>query len=248
MEVFSQLRASAQWRAKAVQTDDGPNEPNDQSVSGAGSKSLPARWESSSLAASSEPERRLTIRSEEPLRPVPPTPYVQPSWQPPQVAPPAQQMHMSPTQTVNVHVNTPVMPMVVTASAGPPIIVRVLWYIFVGWWLSALVIVLGYFFMLTIIGIPFAFALFNRIPQALTLRPRTVRYGVEVRDGVAYLAAGTVPQRPWYWRVLYFLLIGWWFGAVWLVAAWLVGLFVITLPITFLMYNRTSAVMTLQRH
>jgi uncharacterized membrane protein YccF (DUF307 family) len=158
------------------------------------------------------------------------------------------QQFVSPTPTVNVNVTTPMMPMIVTASAGPSMIVRILWYVFIGWWLSALVIVLGYALMLTVIGIPVAFALFNRIPQALTLRARTVRYGSEVRDGITYLTAGSERQRPWYWRVPYFLLIGWWFGAVWLVAAWLIGLFIITLPITFLMYNRTSAVMTLQRH
>lgn len=114
--------------------------------------------------------------------------------------------------------------MIVTAPAGPPFIVRALWYLFVGWWLSAIVIVLGYLCMVTIIGIPVAFALFNRIPQALTLRPRTMQYGVEMRDGVAYLKAGTVQQRPWFLRTIYFL------------------------PITFLMYNRTSGIMTLQRH
>jgi uncharacterized membrane protein YccF (DUF307 family) len=158
------------------------------------------------------------------------------------------QLSVSPTPTVNVNVNAPMMPMVVTAPASPSLIVRILWYVFIGWWLSALVIVLGYVFMLTVIGIPVAFALFNRIPQALTLRARTVRYGTEVRDGIMYLTAGTERQRPWYWRALYFLLIGWWLGVVWLVAAWLIGLLIITLPITFLMYNRTSAVMTLQRH
>jgi uncharacterized membrane protein YccF (DUF307 family) len=157
-------------------------------------------------------------------------------------------VHAGAYPTVNVNVNTPMMPMISAAPTGPSMIVRVLWYVFIGWWLSAVVIVLGYALMLTVIGIPVAFALFNRIPQALTLRARTVRNQVDVRDGVGYVSAGTERQRPWYWRALYFLLIGWWFGAVWLVAAWLIGLLIITLPITFLMYNRTSGVMTLQRH
>jgi uncharacterized membrane protein YccF (DUF307 family) len=151
-----------------------------------------------------------------------------------------------PPVIVNIH--PPAIPMIVTAPAGPPFIARALWYVFVGWWLSALIVALGYLLMITVIGIPVAFALFNRIPQALTLRARTVRYQAEVRDGITYLTAGTQWQRPWYWRALYFLLIGWWFGAVWLGAAWLIGNLIITLPVTFLMYNRTSTVMTLQRH
>lgn len=227
---------------------DDPNEQDELAVSGTSGNSLPAQWEASSVAPMPERQLQPSTRPQKQPTPIPPIHYQQPAPEVLQGVLPAQQVHMSPTQTVNVNVNAPVMPMIVTAPAGPPLIARVLWYVFVGWWLSALVIVLGYVLMLTIIGIPAAFALFNRIPQALTLRPRTVRYGVEMRDGVTYLTAGTVQQRPWYWRALYFLLIGWWFGAVWLVAAWLIGLLVITLPITFLMYNRTSAVMTLQRH
>jgi uncharacterized membrane protein YccF (DUF307 family) len=154
-------------------------------------------------------------------------------------------VNVPPAPIVNVNVSTPT---VITAAGGPPFVVRALWYLFVGWWLSAIVVVLGYLFLVTVVGIPVAFALFNRIPQALTLRPRTVRYRVETREGITYLTAGHERQRPWYVRTLYFLLIGWWFGAVWSVAAWAIGLLVVTLPITFLMYNRTSAVMTLQRH
>src|SRR5215210_4687129 len=125
---------------------------------------------------------------------------------------------------VNVNVSTP---MVVTTPRGLPFIVRALWYLFIGRWLTALVIVIGYLFLVTIIGIPVAFALFNRIPQLLTLRTRTVRYRTDVRDGITYLTAGTEAQRPWYQRAVYFLLVGWWFGAVWLVAAWLIGLLIV---------------------
>jgi len=164
------------------------------------------------------------------------------------VVPAASQVYGIPVPTVHVHVNTPAMPMILAAPAGPPFLVRALWYLFVGWWLSAVMIVLGYLLMMSVIGIPVAFAVFNRIPQVLTLRARTVQYRADIHDGITYLTAGTERQRPWLLRAVYFLLIGWWFGAAWLVAAWLIGLLLITLPISFLMYNRTSGVMTLQRH
>ena len=127
-------------------------------------------------------------------------------------------------------------------------LVRALWYVFVGWWFGALVIVLGYLFTLTIIGMPVGFYLFNRVPQALTLRSRTVAYRSETREGVTYVGEGTQPQYPWLLRAVWFIVIGWWLGAVWLTLAWLIGLLIITLPISFLMYNRISGVMTLQRH
>lgn len=49
-------------------------------------------------------------------------------------------------------------------------ILRALWFIFVGWWLAALVLSIGYFLCMTIIGLPFGFMLFDRVPGVLTLR------------------------------------------------------------------------------
>lgn len=164
------------------------------------------------------------------------------------VAPQAWQPNAPSTQAVTVNVGLPAMPMMLTPPKGPPFVVRALWYLFVGWWLSALMIVAGYALIGAIVGIPLAFALFNRIPQAMTLRPRTSRYRATMEGGVFYLALTNEAQRPWYWRALYFLAVGWWFGAVWLLSAWVIGLLIITLPISFWMYNRTGGVMTLQRH
>ena len=42
-------------------------------------------------------------------------------------------------------------------SEGPPLLVRALWFIFIGWWLTGLVNVLAYLIALTIIGLPLAF-------------------------------------------------------------------------------------------
>lgn len=226
----------------------GSDDSNEQVKSGSTGQALPAQWAPPSVGTRLERGVHPATWSEVQPQQNLPAYYSHPTPQFQQGVLPAQQVHMSPTQIMNVNVNSPIMPMIVTAPASPPLIARVFWYIFVGWWLSAVLIVLAYVLMVTIIGIPVAFALFNRIPQALTLRARTVQYGVQVRDGVTYLTTSTEQQRPWYLRALYFVLIGWWFGAVWLVAAWLIGVFIITLPITFLMYNRTSAVMTLQRH
>ncbi|MFL5758369.1 MAG: YccF domain-containing protein [Thermomicrobiales bacterium] len=126
--------------------------------------------------------------------------------------------------------------------------VRALWYIFIGWWLSGWMIVLGYLCMLTLIGIPLGFYFFNRIPQVVTLRARTAAFRTEYRDGVAYVVESNNPQYPWFIRGLWFIFIGWWLGALWLVSAWLIGFLIVTLPISIMMYNRTSGVMTLQRH
>jgi uncharacterized membrane protein YccF (DUF307 family) len=53
------------------------------------------------------------------------------------------------------------------------ILLRAIWFVLVGWWLTALVLALGYVLCLTIIGMPLGFVLFDIAPAALTLR-RTV--------------------------------------------------------------------------
>lgn len=49
-------------------------------------------------------------------------------------------------------------------------LLRALWFIFVGWWLAGLALTVGYFLCMTIIGLPFGFALFDAVPAMLTLR------------------------------------------------------------------------------
>lgn len=154
-------------------------------------------------------------------------------------------------QATNVNVTTNVAgPTIVFSHSrtGPGFFVRALWYLFVGWWASVVTIVVAYIALFTFIGIPLAFYLFNRLPTILTLRPRSERYTSRTEDGITYVELGTERQRPWYQRLAYFLLIGWWFGAVWLVFAWAISIFIITLPLTFWMFNRASGVMTLHRH
>ena len=152
-------------------------------------------------------------------------------------------------QTVNVTTTVGGPTMIFTHHrSGPGFFIRAIWYLFVGWWLSAIAIVVGYAAMVTIVGLPLAFYIVNRLPTLLTLRPRTQDWAVEQRNGVTHVGIKTIVQRPWWQRAVYFVLIGWWFSALWLVSAWAIGLLVITLPISFWMFNRISAVVTLQRH
>jgi uncharacterized membrane protein YccF (DUF307 family) len=133
-------------------------------------------------------------------------------------------------------------------SAGPGLLVRAIWFLFVGWWLTGIVNVVAYLIALTIIGLPVAFMIFNRLPSVLTLRPRTVQTTHAVVDGVAYATETAVPQRAFWKRALYFALVGWWLGALWSALAWLLCVLIVTLPLGVMMYNRLPAAMTLRRY
>ena len=130
-----------------------------------------------------------------------------------------------------------------------PFLIRAIWFILVGWWLTAIVIVLAYALAITVLGLPFAFAMFNRIPAVLTLRRRSKTYEVETNaEGTRVLTSKNVAQRPLLLRAIWFVLIGWWFGAIWMVLAYALCILIVTIPFGLAMFNRVGAVMTLMRY
>ena len=96
----------------------------------------------------------------------------------------------------------------------------------------------AYVLCVTIIGLPLAFVIFNQLPLILTLRPRSVGASDD----------GTAEQLAWWIRGIWFVLIGWWLGAIYLGVAWFLCVILITLPIGLWLMNRVGAVMTLLRY
>ncbi len=170
-----------------------------------------------------------------------------PGWAAPQGGYPAPNHYPQPMNVnVNVHAMAPTL--VMAPVEGPSLIVRALWFLCIGWWLSGLAIVGAYLLVYTIIGIPLAFMLFNKLPQITTMKARTRNWAIETRNGVSVLTSRHTDQLNWAVRGLYFVLVGFWLGAVWLSFAWAIGVFIVTLPITLWMYDRAPAVLTLHKH
>ena len=63
----------------------------------------------------------------------------------------------------------------------PNLLIRALWFVVVGWWLSLLVTLGASLLQLTIIGIPAAVWGINRIPQVTTLKSSRTLQVVEER-------------------------------------------------------------------
>jgi uncharacterized membrane protein YccF (DUF307 family) len=141
------------------------------------------------------------------------------------------------------------MGVVIEHRSGPNLFVRLIWWLFIGWWASGIVVGLAWLSLVTIVGIPLGIWLINHLPSVLTLRPRTRTWtmGQDAQGRTIIREAGR-PQVPWPMRGAWFLIIGWWASALWMAAAWFIQLTVIGLPLALLMFNRTPFVASLYRY
>ncbi len=137
---------------------------------------------------------------------------------------------------------------IVIKDASPPFILRALYFVFVGWWLTGVWINVAWAANATVIGLPLGLWMLNRVPTVLTLKPvgRAMVARLEGDELVAVRTVG-IPQRSWIVRLLYFLLIGWWFSLLWANVAWFLCVIIIGLPLGIAMFNKLPAVTTLMR-
>lgn len=189
-----------------------------------------------------------------------PQPYAQ--YAPPQ--PYAQPMPM-PAMNTNVNVN------VQQPKQGPGLLIRAIYFLCIGWWLGFFWLQLGYALCLLVVTLPLGLVMLNRLPQVLTLRPRSSTTSTNVSVSTMTMAGpapmpgmpapmtlsqtvnvnvsvGGAQQTSFLVRVLYFLFIGWWAGWIWANVGYALCLFVVTLPLGLMMLNRLPAVITLRKN
>jgi uncharacterized membrane protein YccF (DUF307 family) len=121
--------------------------------------------------------------------------------------------------------------------AQRPLLVRALWFVFVGWWLTPIVVNVAWALNVTVILIPLGIKLVNLVPTALTLaEPRSLSAPESARG-----------QRSLLVRAVYFVLVGWWLSFAWANVATFFALTVVGLPVAFWMFNRLPFVTSLYR-
>ena len=130
----------------------------------------------------------------------------------------------------------------VVAVRPPNLVLRVIWFILIGWWLTGILSAAAWALNATIIGLPLGLWIINRLPLVATLRPIESFYRVE---GGAVVSA--TKQRPFILRAIYFILIGWWLSGLWMAAAYVFLITIVGMPVAFWMYGRIGAVTTLFR-
>jgi len=139
-------------------------------------------------------------------------------------------------------------PAIVELKSGPHILVRIVWYLAVGWWLTGIVMGIAWLLAITVIGLPLTIYLVNRVPTVLTLRPRAQQFQlVTGADGVTRYQRLATEQSGLLVRLVYFLLVGWWASLAWTAVSYLLMLTVLAIPLGLMMVNRLPFVFSLHR-
>lgn len=137
---------------------------------------------------------------------------------------------------------------VLEVKTGPHILLRIVWYFFVGWWLTAIVMGVAWLATIIVVGLPLSFWLINRIPTMLTLRPRREQHLVVTGpDGVTRMQRLATQQSSLLVRFVYYVLVGWRAALIWMVASYLLMLTIIGIPLGMMMVNRIPFVFSLHR-
>jgi uncharacterized membrane protein YccF (DUF307 family) len=118
------------------------------------------------------------------------------------------------------------------------LLVRALWFVLVGWWLTPLVVNVAWLLNATIVLLPLGIKLINLVPTVLTLRePRSVVDPDSTGTGQSSLLV----------RAVYFLFVGWWLSWLWANVAAFLAVTIVGLPIALWMFNRLPYVTSLYR-
>ena len=138
---------------------------------------------------------------------------------------------------------------VVSTKGGPGCLIQLLWFVFLGCWLTQIWVILAWFLLVSIIGIPLGVWMLNRVPQVLALRdPSHVGLRVRQVGKDAWVYEQTeVPQVPYPVRAVYFLMVGWWLSAFWMALASLVCCTIIGLPLGIWMFDVVPFLVSLRR-
>jgi len=197
----------------------------------------PARpSEQRSLSPEQQYERGLYEQQPYAVPPAPQPPY---QGQPPVVV---QNFYQAPS----AYIQPPVM--VSVSSPGQNVLLRALWFIFIGWWLGLIWLHVGYALCMTGIFLPVGLLMLNRLPSVLTLHSSSQQTTVTMyQNGMTTIRVGKPQQVDLLLRVVYFLLVGWWLGYLWALVGYVFCFTIFLMPFGIMMLNRLPTVLTLRQ-
>lgn len=120
-------------------------------------------------------------------------------------------------------------------------ILRVIYFLAIGWWAGLFTAAAGYVLCITIIGLPFGLILLNRLPMVIFLKEK----GELCPDGFDHRHPRE--ELPLIVRAIWFIVLGWEAGFLAISIGYLLCLTLIGLPMGIWVLNRVPLLLTLSR-
>lgn len=130
---------------------------------------------------------------------------------------------------------------------GPGCLVQFLWFLVLGGVLSQAAILVGYLLTITVLLMPAGIWLLNKVPYLATLQSPPQELTVTQDGSVISVTRSSRQQRHWLSRLLYFLVIGFWFGFVVIELAWLLTATVLLSPLGLRLFAWSPTAISLRR-
>lgn len=124
-------------------------------------------------------------------------------------------------------------------------LVRIAYWLLVGWWAAWLWTQAAWAANLTQIGGPLSLWMLNRLPMLLLLSAPGYNGDGTMRQPIGL--ARIDPQRYWLTRAAYSALVGWWLSWLWANLGWLLCATILGMPLGMLALSYLPSVTTLHR-
>jgi uncharacterized membrane protein YccF (DUF307 family) len=136
----------------------------------------------------------------------------------------------------------------VEGGGSPPLVVRAVYFLLVGWWASGVWLSVAWLLNVTIILTPLGIKMINLVPKIVSLKERRIDTEASTVDGEVRVTQRTPDQHSLLLRAPYFVFVGWWLSGIWMGLAWLASITIVGLPLAVWMYGKLPFVVSLYRY
>ena len=133
-------------------------------------------------------------------------------------------------------------------GGGQGCLVTLLWFVFIGWWLSAIWIAVAWFLIALVVTMPIGLMMINALPKIASLREPSREFRPTIQGTITRVETSSLQQYPFLLRAVYFVVVGWWLSGIWMSVGWLASVTIVGLPVAIWMFNRVPAITTLRRY
>lgn len=124
------------------------------------------------------------------------------------------------------------------------LLVRAVWFLFIGWWATGVWLSIAWFLNLLIITIPLGVKMINMVPVMLSLKAPERQFTGEFGEEKLQKKQ----QRNLLIRATWFIFIGWWASGIWMIIAYILTVTIVGIPIAIWMYGKLPFIVSLYNY